>query len=87
MSQHQFRHITSSLLNNLNVSVTIAQEQLGHASIPTTLNIYTHAVDASDRRAIEAVERDVFVVWPPVDYKRASGPEEAQPPSSAVDSL
>ena len=42
---HQFRHIHSSLLNDLNVPVKIAQEQLGHASIATTLNIYTHAVD------------------------------------------
>jgi hypothetical protein len=37
--------------------VKIAQEQLGHASITTTLNIYTRVVDASHRRAIEAVER------------------------------
>jgi integrase len=59
---HQFRHIHSSLLNDLNVPVKIAQEQLGHASIATTLNIYTHAVDASYRKAIEAVERELFVV-------------------------
>lgn len=38
----------------MNNSVKIAQEQLGHASISTTLNIYTHVVDASHRKAIEA---------------------------------
>ena len=38
---HQFRHIHSSLLNDLRVPVKIAQEQLGHASIATTLGIYT----------------------------------------------
>ena len=59
---HQFRHIHSSLLNDLRVPAKIAQEQLGHASIATTLNIYTHAVDASHRKAIEAVERELFVV-------------------------
>jgi len=53
---HQFRHIHSSLLNDLRVPVKIAQEQLGHASISTTLNTYTHVVDASHRKAIEAVE-------------------------------
>ena len=53
---HQFRHIHSSLLNDLRVPVKIAQEQLGHASISTTLNIYTHVVDASHRKAVEAVE-------------------------------
>jgi integrase-like protein len=57
---HQFRHIHSSLLNDLRVPVKIAQEQLGHASISTTLNIYTHVVDASHRAAIEAVERQLF---------------------------
>lgn len=61
---HQFRHIHSSLLNDLRVPVKIAQGQLGHASISTTLNIYTHVVythvvDASHRQAIEAVETPV----------------------------
>ena len=52
---HQFRHIHSSLLNDLRVPVKIAQEQLGHASIQTTLNIYTHIVDASYPQAIETL--------------------------------
>ena len=52
---HQFRHIHSSLLNDLKVPVKIAQQQLGHASISTTLNLYTHVVDASHREAV-AVE-------------------------------
>jgi integrase len=42
------------------VPVKIAQEQLGHASISTTLNIYTHVIDRSHRNAIEAVERELF---------------------------
>ena len=57
---HQFRHIHSSLLNDLKVPAKIAQEQLGHASIATTLNIYTHVVDASHRKAIEEVEDRLF---------------------------
>jgi len=61
---HQFRHIHSSLLNDLRVPVKIAQEQLGHASIATTLNIYTHVVDTSHRRAIEALERQLFPTVP-----------------------
>ena len=50
----------------------IAQEQLGHASISTTLNIYTHVVEASHRTAIEAVERQLFPSFaksPEVDTK------------------
>jgi integrase len=64
---HQFRHIHSSLLNDLRVPVKIAQEQLGHASISTTLNIYTHVVDASHRKAIEALERELFPSGPKSD--------------------
>ena len=82
---HQFRHIHSSLLNDLNVPVKIAQEQLGHASISTTLNIYTHAVDASHRKAIEAVERELFVVLDHSGLQTAAGLEQAQPASNAVD--
>ena len=54
----------SSLLNDLRVPVKIAQQQLGHASISTTLNIYTHVVDASHRAAIEQVERQLFPTVP-----------------------
>ena len=58
-------HIHSTLLNDLKVPVKIAQEQLGHASIQTTLNIYTHVVDASHRRAVEAVEERLFLELDP----------------------
>ena len=57
---HQVRHIHSSLLNDLRVPVRIAQEQLGHASISTTLNISTHTIAASHREAVEAVEGRLF---------------------------
>lgn len=77
---HQFRHIHSSLLNDLRVPVKIAQEQLGHASIATTLNIYTHVVDASHRKAIEAVERELFPTVP----KSPDRLEDAVPVSDSV---
>jgi integrase len=54
---HQFRHIHSSLLNDLRVPVK-AQEQLGHASVTTTLNVYTHVVDASHHRALSRSRSD-----------------------------
>ena len=81
---HQFRHIHSSLLNDLNVPVKIAQEQLGHASISTTLNIYTHAVDASHRKAIEAVERELFVVLDHSGLQTATDLDNTPPASDAV---
>lgn len=78
---HQFRHIHSSLLNDLKVPVKIAQEQLGHASISTTLNIYTHVVDASHRKAIEDVERELFPSVP-----KSSDRDDAEKSASATDS-
>jgi hypothetical protein len=38
-----------------------------HASISTTLNIYTHVVDASHRQAIESVERQLFPSVPKLE--------------------
>jgi len=38
---HQFRHIHSSLLNDLRIPMKIAQEQLGHASITTTTRMWS----------------------------------------------
>jgi integrase len=73
LTWHQFRHIHSSLLNDLGVPVKIAQEQLGHSSISTTLNIYTHVVDASHRKAIEALELELFPSVP----KLPDGPQPA----------
>ena len=72
---HQFRHIHSSLLNDLRVPVKIAQEQLGHASIQTTLNIYTHVVDASHRAAIESLEQRLFPTVP--KSQKADTPPDA----------
>jgi integrase len=81
---HQFRHIHSSLLNDLGVPVKIAQEQLGHASISTTLGIYTHVVDASHRRAVEAVEDRLFVESVSNCLEFAEGLETAVPVSDSV---
>ena len=81
---HQFRHIHSSLLNDLKVPVKIAQEQLGHASISTTLNIYTHVVDASHRRAVEDLEQRLFGDLDPNGPKLPGSLETATPASGSV---
>ena len=46
---HQLRHVHSSLLHDLGVPVKIVQQQLGHASVATTLNIYTHVIADTHR--------------------------------------
>ena len=81
---HQFRHIHSSLLNDLKVPVKIAQEQLGHGSISTTLNIYTHVVDASHRAAVTQVEERLFGVMLRNAPKSTEGLADATPASASV---
>jgi integrase len=81
---HQFRHIHSSLLNDLKVPAKIAQEQLGHASISTTLNIYTHVVDASHRKAVEDVEERLFGDLARSGPKSAAGLENTPPVTNSV---
>jgi len=54
---HQLRHVHASVLHDLGVPVKIAQKQLGHATVETTLNIYTHAIPETHRRAVEDLER------------------------------
>jgi len=84
LTWHQFRHIHSSLLNDLRVPAKIAQEQLGHASVSTTLGIYTHVVDASHRSAVEAVEERLFVVTVSNCLESAGSLETSVPASDSV---
>jgi integrase len=81
---YQFRHIHSSLLNDLRVPVKIAQEQLGHASISTTLNIYPHVVDASHRQAIDAAEERLFGELDGSGLKSSTTVNLPQPTSASV---
>jgi integrase len=81
---HQFRHIHSSLLNDLRVPAKIAQEQLGHASISTTLGIYTHVVDESYRAAVAALEDRLFGVMLRNAPKSDRGLADAESASTSV---
>jgi integrase len=81
---HQFRHVHASLLNDLKVPVKIAQEQLGHASVTTTLNIYTHVVDTSHRNAVEAVEERLFGEMDCFGLKSSTAVSQSQPASPIV---
>jgi integrase len=57
---HHLRHVHSSVLHDLGTPPKIVQKQLGHARVETTLNIYTHAIAASHRRAVEHLEKKLF---------------------------
>jgi integrase len=65
--RHQLRHIHSSMLHDFGVPVKIAQEQLGHASVETTLTIYTHVIPKTHRKAVESLERVLLSNAPTLD--------------------
>lgn len=70
---HQFRHIHTSYLHNLKVPKKIVQEQLGHASLETTFNVYTHVVEDAHREAICDLERLLFPNVPKFEESQTSG--------------
>ena len=53
---HDLRHTHATLLLSQGVDVKTISARLGHTSISTTLNIYTHALEALDKRAAEKLE-------------------------------
>ncbi len=71
ISWHTFRHTHATLLSDLGESLKTAQAQLGHARLSTTAEIYTHVVPASQRAAVEKLER---AIWPQLD---PNGPKSA----------
>ena len=61
---HQLRHILASVLHDTGVPAKIGQQQVGHATVETTPNFYTHAIPDTHRRAIESLEEALFPVVP-----------------------
>ena len=72
---HQLRHIHASVLHDIGVPAKIAQQQLGHASVETTPNFYTHVIPDTHRRAIESLEEALFPVVPKCSQIGDSGKE------------
>jgi integrase len=58
--------------------VKFAQERLGHASVLTTLNIYSHAITKQGREYAEAVE----AAFPFVSNLLAKAPDQEKRPSA-----
>jgi integrase len=73
-SWHRLRHFHASHLASMGVHPRIAQAQLRHASVTTTLSVYTHVREESQRRAAEALEAELFHM-----DQGASGPEGGFP--------
>jgi integrase len=57
---HTFRHTFSSLLHQAGTGLAAQKELLRHADIQTTMNIYTQAVSADKREAVQQVVRTLL---------------------------
>ena len=69
---HELRHSCASLLINQEVPIEVVAEQLGHASIRVTKDVYGHLMPSSRAKAAEAMrtvlfENDVRASTPPSD--------------------
>jgi integrase len=54
---HDVRHFMATTMLSAGVPVSVVAGRLGHARSATTLNVYSHFVDAGDEEAAEALER------------------------------
>lgn len=56
MRIHDIRHTTASLLLSDGQSPVYVKEQLGHASIQMTVDIYGHLIPSSNREAVNQLD-------------------------------
>jgi len=73
ISWHSFRHTHATLLGEVGESLRTAQAILGHSDLKTTLNIYTHAIPESQKRAVQKVADLVFPTVPEFSADTESG--------------
>lgn len=54
---HGFRHTHASLLFDSGASMKDVQKRLGHSSMKTTMDIYTHVTKQSEQETVTEFER------------------------------
>lgn len=57
---HSLRHTHGTLLHEQETPLRVAQAQLGHSHMTTTLQVYTHASGSAQRQAVEHLESLLF---------------------------
>ena len=70
LSWHSLRHTHGTLLHVQGTPLKVAQAQLGHSDLATTLEVYTHASVIAQREAVNLLESQVF---PSVPKKTVEG--------------
>ena len=57
---HDLRHINATLMLQYGVPAKIASERLGHSTIQTTMNIYSHVSVDMQRDSVSTFENNLF---------------------------
>jgi integrase len=75
---HTFCHTHVTLLHSQGTPLKVAQAQLGHSHMATTLEIYTHASGSAQRDAVNPLEEQLFPNVPKLESCRSIAEKESQ---------
>ena len=57
---HDLRHTNATLMLASGVNIKVAQQRLGHASISTTMDIYSHVTEEIEKEAADKLDKGIF---------------------------
>ena len=75
---HTLRHTHGTLLHSQGTPLKVAQAQLGHSHMATTLDVYTHASVTAQRDAVNLLEGQLFPNVPKLENGEKTAQEETQ---------
>jgi len=75
---HALRHTHGTLLHAQGTPLKVAQAQLGHSHMATTLEIYTHASGSAQRDAVNLLEEQLFPNVPKLESCGNTAEKESQ---------
>ena len=57
---YDLRHTNATLMLEYGVNIKVAQQRLGHASISTTMDIYSHVTEKIEKEAADKLDKGIF---------------------------
>ena len=75
---HALRHTHGTLLHAQGTPLKVAQAQLGHSHMATTLEVYTHTSGSAQRDAVNMLADQLFPNVPKLDGSGNTAQEETQ---------
>lgn len=78
---HDLRHFVASVLIDGGIAISTMSSRLGHSQMSTTLNLYTHAIPATDQKAADYLG-DILSQRKPPRAPLGVSPRRANAPST-----